>query len=150
MEAVTLVPFDRTFLDCSFLWLNDPETRYLTDTPAVTREAQEAWFAGLPGREDYKVWGVCADGRPVGVCGLKHIRDGAGEYFGYIGEASYRGRGIGGRMMELLESEARAMGIGRISLCVLGTNGRAIRLYRRHGYVLDRSDERYHYMSKAL
>ena len=88
-NEVVLVPFDRTFLDCAFQWLNDPEIRFLTDTPVVTREAQETWFASLPSRPDYAVWGVQADGVPVGVCGVKHIFEGEGEYFGYIGEKAY-------------------------------------------------------------
>ena len=149
-NEVVLVPFDRTFLDCSFQWLNDPEIRFLTDTPVVTREAQETWFASLPSRPDYAVWGVQADGVPVGVCGVKHIFEGEGEYFGYIGEKAYWGCGIGRRMMALAEAKAREMGVNRLSLQVLQENERAKTLYRKFGYCPDRSDGKYSYMHKTV
>lgn len=150
VKTVSLTPFSRSFLDLSFHWLNDPEIRFLTDSPVVTREGQEAWFAGLDDRTDYRVWGVLADGRPVGVCGIKHIREREGEYFGYIGEKAFWGQGIGRRMMALTESRSQAEGLGRIHLCVLKENERAVRLYEGCGYGVDKSDDKYHYMSKLL
>ena len=149
-NEVVLVPFDRSFLDCSFRWLNDPEIRFLTDTPVVTREAQESWFISLPSRQDYAVWGVRADGVPVGVCGVKHIFEGDGEYFGYIGEKAYWGRGVGRRMMALAEAKAREMGVTRMSLQVLQENERAKALYRKCGYRPGCSDGKYSYMHKTV
>ena len=149
-NVVSLVPFDRTILERSFHWLNDPEIRFLTDTPVVTPEAQEAWFAGLPARDDYAVWGVLADGEPVGVCGIKHMDDGEGEYFGYIGEKAYWGRGVGRRMMVLTEGKARERGLSRLGLTVLNVNERALGLYGKCGYRCARSDEKYTYMSKPV
>ena len=54
-------------------------------TPAFTDEGQERWFANLPSKTDYLVWGVELAGRPVGVIGLKGIRGERAEYFGYLG-----------------------------------------------------------------
>ena len=147
---VSLAPFDRTFLECSFLWLNDPEIRFLTDTPVVTRDAQEAWFAGLPSRTDYAVWGVLADRKPVGVCGIKHMSDGGGEYFGYIGEKASWGQGIGREMMALVEAKARELGVKLLRLRVLRENERAIRLYEKCGYWTGCSDEKFMYMNKSV
>ena len=147
---VSLAPFDRSFLECSFLWLNDPEIRFLTDTPVVTREAQEAWFAGLPSRTDYAVWGVLADGKPVGVCGIKHLAGGEGEYFGYIGEKASWGQGIGREMMALVEAKARELGVKLLRLRVLRENERAIRLYEKCGYRTGCSDEKFMYMNKSV
>lgn len=150
VKTVSLTPFSRSFLGLSFHWLNDPEIRFLTDSPVVTPDGQEAWFAGLEDRTDYRVWGVLADGQPVGVCGIKHIQDREGEYFGYIGEKSSWGQGVGRRMMALTESRAQAEGLGRLRLCVLKANERAVRLYEGCGYKVDKSDDKYHYMSKLL
>lgn len=149
-KAVVLVPFDRDFLERSFLWLNDPEIRFLTDTPVVARDAQEAWFVGLPSRKDYVVWGIRADGEPVGVCGIKHICGEEGEFFGYLGEKAYWGRGVGTRMMALTEEKARERGLKRLRLTVLNENERALGLYGKCGYRGDRSDEKYTYMSKTV
>ena len=149
-SKVSLTPFDRTSLELSFLWLNDPEIRFLTDTPIVTREAQEAWFACLPTRNDYAVWGVLADGKPIGVCGIKHIDKGGGEYFGYIGEKAYWGRGFGRQMIALTEEKARERGIKWLYLTVLNTNERALALYRKCGYHGIRSDGKYTFLSKSV
>ena len=150
METVSLTAYTEEFLDCSFHWLNDPEIRFLTDTPIVTREGQKRWFEGLTGRSDYKVWGVLADNRPVGVCGIKQIQDREGVYFGYIGEKDCWGRGIGRRMMELMEEQARKAGLERLKLTVIHENVRARRLYEKMGYTVDGSDVRYCQMSKRL
>ena len=150
VKTVSLTPFSRSFLDLSFPWLTDPEIRFLTDSPVVTREGQEAWFAGLEDRTDYRVWGVLADGQPVGVCGIKHIQHREGEYFGYIGEKTFWGQGVGRRMMALTELCAQEEGLGRLHLRVLKANKRAVRLYEGCGYDIDESDDKYHYMSKLL
>lgn len=150
VKTVSLTPFSRSFLDLSFHWLTDPEIRFLTDSPVVTREGQEAWFAGLEDRTDYRVWGVLADGQPVGVCGIKHIQHREGEYFGYIGEKTFWGQGVGRRMMALTELCAQEEGLGRLHLRVLKANKRAVRLYEGCGYDIDESDDKYHYMSKLL
>lgn len=47
---------------------------------------------------------------------------------------AFRGRGIGGRALELLDGELRARGIQSIGLHVYAFNERAVRLYRRLGY----------------
>ena len=56
-----------------------------------------------------------------------------------------RGRGVGRRVLELVEHEARALGIRRLFLEVEHGN-RAIALYRRAGFV----DHRRYLMSKPL
>ncbi|MBR5175311.1 MAG: GNAT family N-acetyltransferase [Bacteroidales bacterium] len=150
METVTLTAYTEEFLERSFHWLNDPEIRFLTDTPAVTREGQRRWFEGLPERPDYMVWGVLADNQPVGVCGIKQIVEREGVYFGYIGEKDCWGRGFGRRMMELVEDRARKAGLEKLKLTVIKENERARSLYERMGYAVDASDGRYCQMSKRL
>lgn len=49
-------------------------------------------------------------------------------------DASYRGRRIGERMLELVERQARARGACKITLEVLSGNTSAIRLYARVGF----------------
>ena len=101
-QSVRLEPYDRTYLDLSWEWLRDPEIKALTRSPDFTREQQQAFFESLPGREDYKIWGVASDaGEKIGAAGIKHIDGLNGEVFLYVGERAYWGRGVGGQILEL-------------------------------------------------
>jgi ribosomal protein S18 acetylase RimI-like enzyme len=51
----------------------------------------------------------------------------------YVEEAM-RGKGYGGRLLELAEDEARRSGVDRMELNVAGDNDGARRLYERMGY----------------
>jgi len=46
----------------------------------------------------------------------------------------YRGRGIGGQLLEIARRQAREHGYGQISLVAFEQNSGAVRLYRRLGY----------------
>lgn len=48
--------------------------------------------------------------------------------------ASFRGRGIGSRLMDEIESRLRAKGCIRCYLMVLADNDEAIRYYEKHGW----------------
>ena len=134
-EELTFQPFDARFLACSAQWLQDPEIIALIDAGEYSADRQREWFASLPGRADYLVWGVSLDGRPVGAVGLKNIDDGAGEYFGYLGDKSCWGRGLGHQLLAFAERQAVKLGLALVRLRVLDTNERAVRLYRRAGYL---------------
>ncbi|MBK0329354.1 GNAT family N-acetyltransferase [Rhodobacteraceae bacterium F11138] len=136
-QDIEFVAYDEIFLSLSWGWLNDPEIKALTMTPDFNRKAQADWYDSLSGRSDYLIWGVRYAGRPVGVCGLKGIADETGEYWGYIGDRTCWGKGIGRRMVGFIEDEARALGLGRIWLQVWENNLRARGLYEKLGYRLD-------------
>jgi RimJ/RimL family protein N-acetyltransferase len=127
-------PYDMDYLDHSWNWLNDPETKALVDAGDFTRAQQRAWFESLSGRNDYLVWGVGLHNQPVGVVGLKGIERASAEYFGYFGEKSCWGKGLGQQMLDFAEDQARQRGITLMRLRVLESNTRAIRLYERLGY----------------
>ena len=130
-----LVPYDRTYLDLSYTWLSDPETKALTMTPDFTREDQQAFFAGLANRTDYRLWGVETDDEgPVGAAGIKRIADSSGEYWGYLGDKQLWGRGLGRHLVAAVEDKARRLGLSRLYLNVAKDNPRATSLYRRMGY----------------
>ena len=134
MARVKLVPFTREYLDASWNWLNDSETKHLTMTPDFTRDDQDRFFESLP-RDDYRIWGLeLDDGSPVGAAGLKAIHGQGAEYWGYIGDPTQRGQGLGRQMLALTEAEARQLGIMTLKLLVQDFNTAAIRLYRCGGY----------------
>ena len=134
MGKLSFVDYDEIFLSLSWKWLTDPEIKYLTCTSVMTKEEQRRWFLSLNNRKDYFIKGILMDGMPVGVCGLKHIDSVAGEYWGYIGEREWWGKGIGKQMLFYIEQYARSLGLRRVYLHVLKDNTRACKLYINCGY----------------
>ena len=133
------VPFDETYLDASYEWLQDPEMARLTMSDAMTREQQRAWFDGLAGRTDYAIWGIEHDGRPVGVMGLKKIDadDGGAEYFMYLGDTSVWGKGIARWATAEIVAEARSRGLAYVYGLVGKHNDRSLAVHTHLGFTVD-------------
>lgn len=131
---IILGEFDEKFLGLSWDWLNDKEIKRLTDTADFTKEQQKEWYRCLRYKSDYLIWGIYADSVPIGACGLKNITATDCEYWGYIGNKQFWGKGIGGRVMELVEGRARLLNKSSLWLRVIKENLRAVSLYRRAGY----------------
>jgi RimJ/RimL family protein N-acetyltransferase len=136
-QPLSLVPYSLEYLDLSWHWLNDPEIRELTMTPAFTREQQRAFFESLACRTNYHVWGVALDGKPIGAAGLKNQRNELAEYWGYLGEKEYWGMGLGRELILLVEDKAMELGLSSLELKVSKKNLHAIRLYQSMGFVTD-------------
>lgn len=134
---IEFLPFDYAFLKFSWTWLNDPDVKHLTNSNEFTREEQLQWFKTLPERKDYIIWGIKADAVPIGACGLKNITEADCEYWGYIGNKQFWGRGIGKEIMLWSEKKARLLGKSSIWLIVLKENIRAIGLYKSCGYSVE-------------
>jgi RimJ/RimL family protein N-acetyltransferase len=134
MPTISLVKFNRLYLDLSWNWLNDPEIKQMTNTPDFTRESQQVWFSTLDDKTNYLIWGVSHKDLPIGVCGLKNITNKDCEYWGYIGDKKYWGIGLGSIIMKLLEEKAIELELESIWLRVLNDNVRAIKLYKKNGY----------------
>lgn len=153
MESVNvrLCEFNESFRDLSYIWLQDDEVNYLTNAGKQTKEAQLSWFESLKTRNDYLIWGYMYDNIPIGVCGLKNIKESSGEYFGYIGNKMMWGKGLGKLMMMEVERYVQQHTyIHTIFLKVLKDNGRAISLYYKLGYNLIGEDERFLLMNKTI
>ncbi|MFN4285592.1 MAG: GNAT family N-acetyltransferase [Lacibacter sp.] len=148
--AVTLCAFDTVFLEASWNWLQDEELRKLVDAPVITKEQQEIWFESLPQRLDYRIWGVLYNDQPVGVAGIKNIMNNTGEYWGYIGDKNYWGKGIGSVIIQCVIAEAHSLQLKQLTLKVLRTNQRAIQLYQKNGFVQTQADQIHLFMQKTL
>ena len=135
-NRIRLVPYSRAYLDRSWDWLNDPEIKALTMTPDFTREDQLAFFESLAGRTDYHIWGVEApDGTPIGAGGIKNIAGDTGEYWCYIGERDWWGRGIGRQILDRCEEKASELGLRHLYMKASAANDRSIGLYAKMGFV---------------
>ena len=148
-KVLKLEPFSRVFLEKSFQWCNDPEIQELIDGCPVTKEQQESWYATLPLRNDYKIWGLSCNGTPIGSCGLKDIDEKSAEYFGYIGEKEYWG-GLGAKLVSLVQAKVRKMHLSRIYLKVLFSNPRAKHLYEKLSYIEYKKDDKFAYYYKDI
>ena len=124
---------------------------YVEDGHRFDAERQPAALAALiDGQPLGRGWLVMLAGRPVGYVVLTlGFSIEAGGCEGCVDELfvapEVRGRGVGRRVLELLEDEARRLGVRRLFLEVEHGN-RASALYRRAGFV----DHRRHLMSKLL
>ena len=147
---IQFVKFDRLFLELSWKWLNDSEIRELTCTPVFTKEDQEEWFKSLDIMTDYKIYGVKADNIPIGVCGIKNLTNEDCEYWGYVGDKSFWGRGIGKQLISKMEEIARNYGLKSVWLKVSQTNVRARNLYSKMSHILYKTDKGMLYMRKDL
>ena len=85
------------------------------------------------------LFSVFADGLadPVGMVWFES-RERNGKKSAYIYDVhvqeSLRGRGYGSAMLRAMDARLRELGIGRVSLNVMGWNTRARALYEREGY----------------
>lgn len=74
------------------------------------------------------------DGTPVGCGALQRIGEDAGEIKRMWVAASARGRGLGARILDALEEEARARGFTAVFLDTNDALTPAITMYRSRGY----------------
>lgn len=149
-DRISLSTYDETFLDLSFDWLTDPETKALTMTPHLTREGQHEFFQSLSDRPDYHIWGLRFEGRAIGAAGIKNVRGSRGEYWGYIGDKTLWGQRLGREIITLLEGEAKRLGLHTLYLKVATSNKRAQSLYRRMDYVTESEQDGVVFMVKEL
>jgi len=124
---------------------------YDEDGHRFDAERQPVALAALiDGAPQGRGWLVMLAGKPVGYVVLSlSFSVQAGGCEGCVDELfvvpEVRGRGAGRRVLELLEGEARRLGVRRLFLEVEHGN-RASALYRRAGFV----DHRRHLLSKRL
>lgn len=71
---------------------------------------------------------------PASFC---RVDDGSAQDFGLLGmqvSKAHRGKGLGGQLMEAALERCRQLGMRRVDLAVLKSNGPAIRLYERFAF----------------
>lgn len=112
-REVQRVPFDEEFRKRSAVWLSDAELVWLIRAaPTFDPAVQEQWYASLPDRDDYAIWGIACATRPVGVMGIKHIGvDDGAEYFMYLGERDHWRVGIGRWALAEIRAEVASRGL---------------------------------------
>ncbi|MFS4471675.1 GNAT family N-acetyltransferase [Chryseobacterium sp. T20] len=139
-DHLSLIDYNEDFLEKSWNWLNDPEIKELTGTPDFTKESQKEWFSNLDRNETYFIKGISYNNQNIGVAGLKKIdrNNNNAEYFGYIGEKEYWGKGLSSQILSELVSIAKEkFGLSSLYLNVIPSNIRALRAYENFGFRID-------------
>lgn len=129
--------YSHLFLEKSWEWLQDSEIKHLINAPYISREQQQQWFETLPQRKDYFIKGISYNEMPIGVLGLKNIdlTHKKAEYWGYIGEKEYWGKGLSSQMFDyILKIAKEKYHLKQIYLNVIPENTRAIRAYEKVGF----------------
>lgn len=151
MNGIELVEFNVDFFDLSKEWLSDIEINHLTNAGQLPSEEKRLlWFVSLPSRSDYLIWGVKYNGRPIGVSGLKQITNNRAEYWGYIGDKTLWGRGLGKEMLCETLQKAKERGLSGVYLKVRKFNQRAFHLYLKFGFKIDKEESDVYCMSIPL
>ena len=114
--------------------------RVTADLEPVTVESRRAWFAAhqTPNRP---LWVLVDNNANQAVCGwasfdsfyLRAAYDGTVMVALYLAEA-YRGRGLGGWLLNELIARAPALGIHSLTGYIFGHNEPSLRLFKRHGF----------------
>jgi len=139
-----LRPARRDDLDTLLKWSNDPETtKWLLIDPPMTRAGESVWLDYMLSSTTDRLFVICRvggaeDGTPIGTISLsqisrKHRKARVGIA---IFEEAARNHGLGTEAMELLlDHSFYALGLHRVELDVFEDNERAIRSYKKCGFV---------------
>ena len=148
MNRLLLVDFNTEYFSLSKQWLEDEELRHLIHAGELPPDDErKKWFESLPNRSDYLIWGVEYFGQPIGVSGLKHVSDGQAEYWGYIGEKTLWGKGIGKLLMSEIIGKAKNLALSKVYLKVRKYNIRAYKMYHKFGFTVESEDADVYCMS---
>ncbi len=143
-HVLMLTDYNEEVLEKSWKWLNDPEIKKLTNSPDFTREDQKKWFKSLRDNSNYCIKGISYNNKTIGVAGLKKINkdNNDAEYFGYIGEKQFWGKGLSRHILsEIVSVAKKEFKLNSLYLNVIPKNTRAIRAYENFGFRIDRIEE---------
>ncbi|MFX1286900.1 MAG: GNAT family N-acetyltransferase [Promethearchaeota archaeon] len=143
-KRVKLGPIKREYIDSFLKWFNDPEiTQYLIRYRPMTRIAEEDWIENLKDTDNNIYFSIVIphEDKPeklIGNCDLHNInwKDRVAEAGILIGEKEYQNKGFGTEAMELLlEYGFNTVNLNRIELHVYDYNVRAIKSYKKVGFI---------------
>lgn len=140
LAAVMLAPITRADAPVLFEWINDRELVLLSSAYQPVHETtHRAWLQGVSHRSDSVVCAIRLrrSRRLIGVGQLSHISrvHRSAELQIRIGDARWRGRGLGTAAVRLLVNLAfEDLNLHRVFLHVFRTNTPAIRSYERAGF----------------
>jgi GNAT superfamily N-acetyltransferase len=98
--------------------------------------AKERWLQAM--QEAYQCVGAFVDDQLVGICGVWTLtRTYMGRSFDlehYIVDEAFRGRNIGGAIMDFIKAYGLTQGIDKMELACFTFNEAGLAFYQRHGF----------------
>ena len=105
-----------------------------------TDEQIEEWFASSISDKQNSNHAIFVDDVFVGyagICGISKSNN-SGEYFIFIGDKEYWGKGVGTEVTKLIVKKAfKELGLNRIMLTVSVPNKAGVKAYERAGFILE-------------
>lgn len=144
MRGVNLISFRNLIesdFDIIFSWISDSELRKMTGTRGIPDlDSHNKWFQAK--RRDYKNlnYVIVYDEKPVGLIGTNEINfnDKNANIYIYIGDSSYRKRGIGyiaiHNLLSILKEKYQCH---KITASIRSYNLPSINLFRKCGFVCE-------------
>jgi len=133
-------------------WVNDPElVKYTYFFHPVSEMEQKEWFNSLSNKKNQILFGIelKEDHQLIGICGFHDINYVCrkAELFIKISNKGQWGKGYGKEAMEILiDFGFSDLNLHRIWLRVLADNERAIKLYKKTGFVIEGIMKEDHYI----
>ncbi|MFA6271579.1 MAG: GNAT family protein [Patescibacteria group bacterium] len=125
------------------LWLNDHKVNKFTGDEAweeTTLKKEKKWFAEYQKSDNKRFFTICDDVKPIGFMGLSKIskKSKNADLFIAIGDAEYRGKGIGKKaMLWIIDYGFNKLKLHKIYLNVYENNVPAVKLYKSLGFVVE-------------
>lgn len=146
-SKVVLRPLLEQDLKILASWDEDEEVAYLMGSTSKDHENTTGWYLKMLKSSNSMMFMVeTRDGIPIGDVELTEIawRRGEAELVVRIGEKSYWGKGYGSdAVLTLLDMAFTRLKLNRVYLRVLKDNQRAIRCYRKCGFLREGIVRRY-------
>lgn len=119
-------------------WRTSPEvTKYLFTDQAITEEEQQVWYHEI---KDSIYWIINFKNVDIGYASLNKIdtQNRTADPGVYIGELEYRGIGLGGGILRMIENYAfETLEMHKLYGYVLYENYPALRIYSKNGWQLE-------------
>lgn len=138
-DAIRLRLIEERDLAMTLSWRNRDEARiWFKSSAIISADQHRSWFAAYAEKDDDLLFIVEAGGFPVGQASVYRIdrQKGGAEVGRFLAAPEQRGKTYMGQACgELIGFCADTLGLGYLFLEVLEGNERAMRLYRRNGFV---------------
>ncbi|MBR1391537.1 MAG: UDP-4-amino-4,6-dideoxy-N-acetyl-beta-L-altrosamine N-acetyltransferase [Lachnospiraceae bacterium] len=118
-------------------WRQSAEvTKYMYTDPVLTMDTQIQWFDALDKKKTEKYWVIYVEDKSIGVFSLQNIdyKNGKCEAGHYIGELTYRGKGISFIVeRNIYDYVFEKLNLNKLCWDVLSFNEAAIHLHEKCG-----------------
>jgi RimJ/RimL family protein N-acetyltransferase len=156
-NKVKLTPIKREYIETFLKWFNDPEiTQYLIVYRPLTQIEEEEWFENKVKNQNSIIFSILyrkEDGSEllIGNCGLEiDWKNRLGQFGIVIGESEFHSRGFGTEASKLLVDYGfNTLNLHRIELDVFEFNKRAIKAYKKVGFIEEGRKRKSHFENGA-